>query len=298
MKAFPPYSVVIPAHNSAKTLRVCLDSVFAQTVSASEIVIVLDSCNDDSRTVLESYPQASIKILEVNFRNSAKSRNYGVQNACSEIVAFLDADDTWLPGKMETQLSSCRQPKEISVTYSHFVNANRVVFGSNIRTRDDKHAKEMLLLGEGLPGMLSTWVMSRDFFLTMNGFNENLPAAEDFDFISRAVHFGAEIKVVRKELSEYLIHSDSKSVVKRVAQRRMGELIGKNKGKEIQQHQIDEILRKKVGFFEKKSLFADLALRRFMLTASPSFWHRKYYLLLTAFILDPLRFVQKLKRQA
>jgi len=290
--------VVIPAHNSAKTLSECLNSVLAQTFLPSEIIVVLDDCLDDSRDILESFSDTRLKVFEVKYRSSAKSRNYGVQKSSSEIIAFLDADDIWMPEKIESQLSIHRSKNEILATYSIFVNIHKAKLGRNIRSKSDQEARDMILLGQGLPAMLSTWVMSRSLFLSLNGFNENLPAAEDFDFISRAIHLGVDIRIIRKDLSEYLIHANSKSMLKRVAQRRIGKLITKNQGKRIEKDQVEDLTKSKVGLFELKSLYSDLALRRFMLTAKPQIMKRKYYLLVIALLLNPKRFLQKLRRQA
>jgi hypothetical protein len=199
---------------------------------------------------------------------------------------------------MELQLGRDANENEICATNSRFENTHGVSLGRNIKTQNDEEATRMLLAGTGLPAMLSTWVISLKLFESLNGFNENLPAAEDLDFAVRAVHAGAKFRIIRNDLSRYLIHSNSKSVLKRSAQRRMGTLIRENRGRLITNDQIFQIIQKRIEPMEARSLYADLALRKFMSSARISIWSRKYYLLLLSIALDPFRFISKVIKQA
>jgi len=291
------YSVVVPAHNSELTIAKCIESISSQTLTASEIILILDDCTDDTKKILKSYVNQKIKIHEVSFKNSAKSRNFGVSKCLYQFIAFLDADDTWEPNKMALQLNSQITANEICATNSLFKNAYGVVFGRNIETKNDEQARKLVRDGIALPAMLSTWVVSRELFKSLNGFDEKLPAAEDFDFAVRAINNGAQFNIVREDLSYYLIHSNSKSVLKRAAQRRIGALIKNNNGNQISKEQISASLDEAIGASEFLSLYSDLFLRKFMITARPNLLQRKYHLLILSFVLSPRRFISKLTKQ-
>ena len=98
------YSVVIPAHNAESTILKCIDSVLNQTTRPSKIIVVCDTCSDGTASQIESYDHPNISILHVNFLSSAESRNFGVEHSASEYIAFIDADDLWMPTKIEKQI--------------------------------------------------------------------------------------------------------------------------------------------------------------------------------------------------
>ena len=102
-----PVSVIIPTHNSDKTVIRALESVRCQTESPAEIIVV-DDCSTDStvstvRTFADQHT-SNIRIiqLDTNIGPSA-TRNTGWNEATSEFVAFLDSDDSWHPDKLNIQ---------------------------------------------------------------------------------------------------------------------------------------------------------------------------------------------------
>lgn len=104
-----PVSVIIPCYRCADTIRRAVDSVLAQTLPAHEIILV-DDCSNDGKTldVLEQlrqrYPDANIRILGLEKNGGPGSaRNAGWDAATQPYIAFLDADDSWHPEKLEIQ---------------------------------------------------------------------------------------------------------------------------------------------------------------------------------------------------
>lgn len=104
-------SVVIPFCNAERFLAEAIDSVLAQTCSDWELVLVDDGSSDRSAQICERYAEASngrILCIEHEGRRNrgvAASRNLGVRHSRGQFVAFLDADDVWLPSKLEHQLA-------------------------------------------------------------------------------------------------------------------------------------------------------------------------------------------------
>ncbi len=95
-------SVVIPAHNNGGYLKRSIESVLSQSVKADEIIIVDDGSTDNTAEVARGYGD---KIVYVRQSNSGASvaRNTGIRVSTSEWIAFLDADDQWLPDKLAVQ---------------------------------------------------------------------------------------------------------------------------------------------------------------------------------------------------
>ncbi len=96
----PTISVVVPSHNSCATILRSLQSVYAQTVPAHEIVVVDDGSSDGTaEQVMEKHPDA--RVLHQPQSGPGPARNNGALHARGEWVAFLDADDVWLPDHLE-----------------------------------------------------------------------------------------------------------------------------------------------------------------------------------------------------
>lgn len=105
----PRVSVVIPAYNAGPLIDVAIRSVARQTLRDLEVIIVDDASTDDTagraRALLEQCGlRHTVVRQEVNAGPSA-ARNRGVALASGEYVAFLDADDEWLPGKLDLQVA-------------------------------------------------------------------------------------------------------------------------------------------------------------------------------------------------
>ena len=97
----PLISVVIPAHNAEKYLAEALESVRAQTFPDYEIIVIDDGSTDRTAELASSY--SGVFLLQQSNRGEAGARNTGIRAARGKYVAFLDADDVWLPSKLEKQ---------------------------------------------------------------------------------------------------------------------------------------------------------------------------------------------------
>jgi len=93
-------SVIIPAYNVESCLKRCLDSVFAQTVAPAEVIVINDGSTDNTAEIARCYGER-ITYLEQSNAGQGAARNTGLRIAKGEYIAFLDADDYWLPGFLE-----------------------------------------------------------------------------------------------------------------------------------------------------------------------------------------------------
>jgi glycosyltransferase involved in cell wall biosynthesis len=102
----PLITALIPAYDAAATIERALASVFAQNYPALEIIVVDDGSTDDTASIARRYEGRGVRLIALE-RNLGVcgATNAGLRAARGEYVAFLDADDEWLPGKLEKQLA-------------------------------------------------------------------------------------------------------------------------------------------------------------------------------------------------
>ncbi len=113
-------SVVIPAYNAEKYLQRCLDSVLAQTQPADEIIVVDDGSADHTAEKVKPYGSA-VRYLYQDNAGASVARNTGIQAARYEWIAFLDADDEWLPKKLELQTELLADHPDLVWCASNFI---------------------------------------------------------------------------------------------------------------------------------------------------------------------------------
>lgn len=112
-----PISVVIPAYNTAATIRAAITSVAQQTLLPLEVIVVDDASNDKTvsvvRSIQSTFPSQWLKLIELPTNvGAASARNAGWNAATGTHIAFLDSDDIWHPSKLEIQWEYfCRHPK-------------------------------------------------------------------------------------------------------------------------------------------------------------------------------------------
>ena len=94
------FSVVIPTYNRLPLLKEALDSVWRQTLTNYEVIVVDDGSTDGTARFARSMGQ-SIKLLEQTNRGPGAARNLGLEHARGQYVAFLDSDDLWFPWTLD-----------------------------------------------------------------------------------------------------------------------------------------------------------------------------------------------------
>jgi cellulose synthase/poly-beta-1,6-N-acetylglucosamine synthase-like glycosyltransferase len=113
----PEIAVIIPAYNAGASLARAIDSVFAQTYPNFRIYVIDDGSTDNTPEVLASYSNRIVSVRQTNARQGA-ARNHGIRLSNSPYIAFLDADDEWLPTKLDRQIEVMRQDASIGLIYS------------------------------------------------------------------------------------------------------------------------------------------------------------------------------------
>lgn len=98
----PRFSVVTPLYNKARTIGRAIESVLAQECADFELIVIDDGSTDDGLARARAYADPRIVVVEQANRGAAAARNHGVRLARATHIAFLDADDAWLPRFLST----------------------------------------------------------------------------------------------------------------------------------------------------------------------------------------------------
>lgn len=111
--------MIIPAYNASSSIIACLESVLMQTYPVKEIIIVDDGSGDDTFCKLEEYKQyhhlTNLFIVRQSNSGPSVARNKGISLAKGEWIAFLDADDRWMPDKLELQVRCLGHNPQLTV---------------------------------------------------------------------------------------------------------------------------------------------------------------------------------------
>lgn len=181
-------SVVIPARNAAATLDATLWSVRRQTFAHWEVVVVNDGSTDATAEIAQRHEREDGRIRCVNGRSAGVSaaRNMGVASSEGRTVAFLDADDLWLPGKLEAHMRFLGEHADVGLSFDRirFVDAQArpTPVVSTPRVQGLQSAD---LLYENPACTASTLVIRREVFEQIGGFDEALHHAEDLELMIR-----------------------------------------------------------------------------------------------------------------
>lgn len=123
MENTPEVSVITPFYNSEKFLNETILSVINQTYTNWELLLIDDASTDQSPAIAKSFTDSDTRIKlfshSENF-GAGIARNTGIENASGKYIAFLDADDSWLPRKLEKQLAFM-QKNNLNLCYSSYL---------------------------------------------------------------------------------------------------------------------------------------------------------------------------------
>ena len=143
-------SVIIPTYNRAPLIVRALKSVLGQIGSDDEIIVIDDGSIDNTAELLQPF-QAAIKYIRVPNRGAGAARNHGVSLATKDLIAFLDSDDEWMPGKLELHRAIMSVRPDILFTFSDFAITDKhgQVVRKNLRRWHNDPRPWSKILGPG-----------------------------------------------------------------------------------------------------------------------------------------------------
>ena len=186
--ADPLISVVIAARNAAATLDQTLWSVRRQSYPRWELIVVDDGSIDGTGEVVRRHQREDPRIRQIAgaAQGVSAARNLGAAHAEGSLLAFLDADDLWLPGKLQAHMRFLRTHAKVGLAFDRvrFVDANARPTPVQ-STRRVNHLTTVHLLRENPACTASTLVVRKRVFDVLGGFDPDLRHAEDLELMLR-----------------------------------------------------------------------------------------------------------------
>ena len=193
----PKVSIIMPSYNTASLIGEALDSVFAQTYRDFEVIVVNDGSPDtpELERVLLPYQDRIVYLKQEN-RRACGARNNGISHAKGEYLAFLDSDDSWAPGYLQSQIEQLEADPSLDMVYCDCLiygdgpdvgktfmqgcpSTGRVTFDS--------------VLTEQCQIPISGTVVRRQAVLNAGSFDERLAMCDDYEMWLRLAYRGARI---------------------------------------------------------------------------------------------------------
>ena len=191
----PKVSIIMPAYNTAGLIASCLDSVFSQTYSDFETIVVNDGSPDtlELERVLAPYLDRIVYIKQENKR-AAGARNTAIRRARGEFLAFLDSDDSWLPQHLASQMKKFGDDPSLDFVYANGLRiadpARQVEFMDVCPSHGTANFEALVM--ERCQICVSTVVVRKSAILKAGGFDEALRMCDDYDMWLRTAFHGAK----------------------------------------------------------------------------------------------------------
>lgn len=244
-------SVVIPVHNGGKYLSQAIESVLRQTHRDLELLVVDDGSTDSSAAIIHRFAlqDRRVRVLTQENLGVAAAGSRGLQEAGCEWVARLDADDVFLPGKLERQVGFLRRNPDARIvgTLACFINqAGRPLGlvgteGPFTRAEYDRFVRG----NRPIYFVNSSTLMHRETVLAMGGYREAFAPAEDVDLWIRMVESGHLMLKIPEPLLLYRMHGESLTMTQNARQRllhRWAIACGEARGKGLTEPSYSEFV--------------------------------------------------------
>ncbi len=203
-------SVVIPLYNKAPYIKRALRSVLAQTFSDFEVIVVDDGSTDGGSKIVESIGDNRVRLFHQENAGVSAARNAGIKATKGEWIAFLDADDEWMPEKLELQMQAISSYPDATWVASGYIRANDK--GMELPQEDflDEWFEDDYLITDALLPLAAGrffWVVTVmvrcDVLLEFGGFDRSLRIGEELNLWLKLALKYPKILYIRKPLAKY-----------------------------------------------------------------------------------------------
>ena len=179
-------SIIIPAHNAASVLEATLRSVQTQTWIGFEALVIDDGSADATATVAQRFAErdARFRLLSQPNAGVSRARNAGLDRARGELIAFLDADDVWLPEKLERQIALFNADARTNCVFSNywFWDGTQDLGLGQEKRRKFREGTVGPQLAEGNLFLTSSVIVPRATVEQVGEFDPALAIGEDWDY--------------------------------------------------------------------------------------------------------------------
>ena len=205
-------SVAIPVFNCERYLAEAIESVLAQTRAPGEIIIVDDGSTDESAAIAMRFGPPVRYAFQPN-SGAPAARNRGAELARGEFLSFLDADDTWVPRKLELQMACLEEDSQLDLVNGHVVAYISPDLGEDSRRR--------IRCPQGAlpaPGP-ATMLIRSDAFFRVGLFDTACSVGESIDWYAKAMDLRLRSVMLPEVVARRRLHRDNISYLDRDARR-------------------------------------------------------------------------------
>jgi glycosyltransferase involved in cell wall biosynthesis len=186
----PLVSAIIPARDAARFVADAIDSVLAQTYAPVECIVVDDGSTDDTVAIARDRGDQVVVISQPH-RGVSAARNRGAEAASGSLLAFLDADDVWLPERVERMVEAlATETRPDAVLCATRVVDSELRPGPELRQEATLDLRSILLCEASLVSASSNLLIRKPSFEALGGFDERLSTAADWALLLRLVDDG------------------------------------------------------------------------------------------------------------
>jgi glycosyltransferase involved in cell wall biosynthesis len=196
-------SVIIPVFNGADRLAEAVASVRGEVEAGDEIIIVDDGSTDGTADLIASLGRDIVSIRQDNAGHPA-ARNVALRRARGDVIAFLDHDDIWPPGRQAPLLAALDADETVDIA----VGRVRIVTDTHIPSPS---ADNMRYVTTHRPWHLDSLLLRRSVFDRVGQFDERLRNASDADWTMRAREAGVTYKAIDEVTVFYRLHATNLS---------------------------------------------------------------------------------------
>jgi glycosyltransferase involved in cell wall biosynthesis len=205
----PRVTVIIPTKNRAAYLVGAISSVLNQSFEDLEVVVVDDASEDRTEDVVRSFRDRRVRYIRQSVsKGGSATRNTGIQQTSSSLIAFLDDDDEWLPQKLELQLKLLDDRSDnVGCVYSAYEIFDKDLRNKiGVRTACHKGDLRRVLLEGNLVGTTSTVLVRRSCLAKSGLFDETLPSMQDYDLWLRLAQV-CDFDYIDQAVVRYRMHA-------------------------------------------------------------------------------------------
>ncbi|MBE9125525.1 MULTISPECIES: glycosyltransferase family A protein [unclassified Coleofasciculus] len=201
-------SVIIPFYNSDRYLAQAIESVVAQTYQPVEIIVIDDGSTDNSADVAKRFGEAVHYCYQTN-SGTAAARNHGIELAQGNFLAFLDADDLWMPDKLERQMAAFASHPELDIVSGQVQQFHSPELDESIKAK-------IYCPPDLMPGHIpSAIVIKRESFFRVGLFETHWKLAEFPSWYVRATELGIQMMTLPNLVAKRRLHKTNKGVNQR-----------------------------------------------------------------------------------
>lgn len=202
-------SIVMPTHNRPIMMRRAIESIFNQEYCNWELIIIADSCKEDTRYVVNDFlKDKRVQFFEYEKLGGAEARNIGINISHGEYICFLDDDDEWLPGKLILQTQFLNDNPDFSIVSCnnfHIVNNKSYALETRYGLLDFED-----MLYENIIGSFSFTMVRKEDIKDFR-IHKDLKSCQDWDLWLKILYKSKKKAfILREKLVNYYAHEENR----------------------------------------------------------------------------------------